>query len=205
MVASAHNFADDNTFSSFAKTIENLISILESESEIAINWFEDNYLSVSPGKFQAIITNKHKGNHTNQIINIDQKEIKAVSKVKLLGTEIDDKLNFNHHINNICKSASNQLKVFIRLKHLLGFEEKKLLVNTFVMSNFNYCSLVWNFSSAQSLNKIENIQKRALHFLLNLKILGNSKTQSSHFWNKKPKELRSENMEWLTLPYKNFR
>ena len=35
------------------------------------------------------------------------------------------------------------------------------------MSNFNYCSLVWNFSSAQSLNKIENLQKRALHFLLN--------------------------------------
>ena len=35
--------------------------------------------------------------------------------------------------------------------------------------------------------------------------LGNSKTQSSHFWNKKPKELRFENMECLTLPYRNFR
>ena len=35
------------------------------------------------------------------------------------------------------------------------------------MSNFNYCSLVWNFSSAQSLNKIENLQKRPLRFLLN--------------------------------------
>ena len=37
-----------------------------------------------------------------------------------------------------------------------------MLVNTFVMSNFNYCYLVWNFSSAQSLNKI-----RAIRFLLN--------------------------------------
>ena len=42
-----------------------------------------------------------------------------------------------------------------------------MLVNTFVKLNFNYCSLVWNFSSAQSLSKIENLQKRALHFLLN--------------------------------------
>ena len=42
-----------------------------------------------------------------------------------------------------------------------------MLVNTFVMSNFNYCSLVWDFCSAQSLNKIENRQKRALRFLLN--------------------------------------
>ena len=35
------------------------------------------------------------------------------------------------------------------------------------MSNFSYCSLVWSFFSAQSLNKIENLQKRALRFLLN--------------------------------------
>ena len=122
---------------------------------------------VNPGKFQAIIFDKHKGNHTIRTVNINQKEIKAVVKVKLLGIEIDGKLNFNHHINNICKSASNQLNALIRLKHLLGFKERKVLVNTFVMSNFNYCSLVWNFSSAQSLNKIENLQKRALRFLLN--------------------------------------
>ena len=55
----------------------------------------------------------------------------------------------------------------MRLKHLLGFEETKVLVNTFVMSNFNYCCLAWNFSIAQSLSKIENLQKRALYFLLN--------------------------------------
>ena len=51
---------------------------------------------VNSGKFQVIIFDKHKENHTSQIINIDQKKIKAVSKVKLSGIEIDNKLNFNH-------------------------------------------------------------------------------------------------------------
>ena len=55
----------------------------------------------------------------------------------------------------------------MRLKHLLGFEERKVQVNTFVMSNFNNYSLVWKFSNAQLLNKIENLQKRALRFYLN--------------------------------------
>ena len=123
LVASAHNFADDNTLSSFAKTIENLVSILESESEIAINRFKINHMIVNLGKFQAIIFDEHKGKSTNRTININQKEIKAVAKVKLLETEIDDKLNFNHHINNICKSASNQLNVLIKLKQLLRFKE----------------------------------------------------------------------------------
>ena len=94
LVASAHNFADDNTLSGFAKTIENLISILKSESEIAINWCKDNRIIMNSSKFQVIIFDKRKGNHTNQIINIDQKEIKAVSKVKLLVIEIDGKTKF---------------------------------------------------------------------------------------------------------------
>ena len=125
LVTSAHNFANDNTLSSFAKRIENLYSILESESEIATNWFKNKHMIVNPGKFQPIIFDKHKGNHTNRLININQKDIKVVAKVKLLGTEIDDKLNFNQHISNICKSASNQFNALIRLKHLLGFKERK--------------------------------------------------------------------------------
>ena len=52
MVASAHNFADDNTFSSFAKTMGNLISILDSESEITINWFKYNHTIVNPVNFK---------------------------------------------------------------------------------------------------------------------------------------------------------
>ena len=43
---------------------------------------------VNPGKFQTIIADKHKENHTDRIININQKETKAVAKVELLGIEI---------------------------------------------------------------------------------------------------------------------
>ena len=61
--------------------------------------------------------------------------------VKLLGVHIDDKLNFNEHINKICKSAGNQLNALIRLKSFLGLKEKEVVVNSFIYSNFNYCPL----------------------------------------------------------------
>ena len=47
----------------------------------------------------------------------------------------------------------------------LNFEGKKTLINSYFYSNFNYCPLVWMFSNAKSLNKIESLQKRTLHFL----------------------------------------
>ena len=98
-------------------------------------------------------------------MKLGDKIIKASSSVKLLGVQIDDQLNFNHHISNICRSAANQLNALIRLKRILGFEEKKTLINSYFYSNFNYCPLVWMFSSAKSLNKVESVEKRALRFL----------------------------------------
>ena len=49
----------------------------------------------------------------------------------------------------------------------MNFEEKKVLINSYFIANFNYCPLVWMLSSATSLKKIENLQKRALKFLCN--------------------------------------
>ena len=36
-----------------------------------------------------------------------------------------------------------------------------------MLSNFDYCPIVWFISSAKSLKKFENLQKRTLRFLQN--------------------------------------
>ena len=80
---------------------------------------------------------------------------------------MDDKLNFNLHISNLCRSAVNQLNALIRLKSYLSFNEKRVSISSYIISNSNYCPLVWIFSTAKSLNKIESLQKRVLRFLYN--------------------------------------
>ena len=64
-------------------------------------------------------------------------------------------------------SASNQLNDFIRLKSYLSFNAKRVLINSYIISNFNHCPLVLIFAAAKSENKIESLQKRALRFLCN--------------------------------------
>ena len=107
-----------------------------------------------------------KSTNVKERMNIGNEKIESLSAVKLLGTEIDDKLNFNNHINTICRSAANQLNALIRLRRFLGTEERKALVQSFVLSNFKYYPLVWMLSSVKSLNKKENLQKRALRSML---------------------------------------
>ena len=55
-----HNFADDNTLLSFAKTFGKLKEILESESESAIEWFNRNGVFANPDKFKAFFIDKKK-------------------------------------------------------------------------------------------------------------------------------------------------
>ena len=52
--ASVHNFADDNTLSSFTKSVTLLVEILMAESQNGIKWFSDNKMIVNPDKFKSI-------------------------------------------------------------------------------------------------------------------------------------------------------
>ena len=44
---------------------------------------------------------------------------------------------------------------------------RKIFINIFIWSNFNYCPFVWSISSTNSLLNEENLLKRALRFLHN--------------------------------------
>ena len=55
---SVHNFADDNTLSSFAKSVTFLVEILMAESQNPIKWFTENKVIVNPDKFKSFIIKK---------------------------------------------------------------------------------------------------------------------------------------------------
>ena len=85
-----------------------------------------------------------------QPLNINGVELTVESWVKLLGIEIDNKLNLEKHILSISKQASNRLNAICRLQTFMGHKEKGEMTNTFTWkphSNFSYDCLIWYFSS----------------------------------------------------------
>ena len=53
------------------------------------------------------------------------------------------------------------------MSSLLDAEKKRLLFNTVMKSHFNYCPLIWIFSSRRSNNLINRIHKRSLRTVYN--------------------------------------
>ena len=51
--ADLHNFADNNTVTAVAETIQDVINSLEVKTSNAIEWMNDNDMIANPNKFKA--------------------------------------------------------------------------------------------------------------------------------------------------------
>ena len=76
--ASVHNFVDDNTLCSFAKTLRGLVMILQSGCE-TINWLHNNKMMVNPDKFQVILLDKGRSDNANIEVEIGNENISSTS------------------------------------------------------------------------------------------------------------------------------
>ena len=52
-------------------------------------------MAVTKDRFQAIILYKRKRNHSDELVTVDNHQVKIVSSMKILGLQLDEKLNFN--------------------------------------------------------------------------------------------------------------
>jgi hypothetical protein len=159
------NYADDNTIVSYNSDLNILISHLSQDSNIAVKCFLDNGMQANPSKFQAIISHNYMRNF--KPIYVNDVEISPQLSVKLLGVTFDIGLTFDSHVSSLCKKASQQLNVLKRFSSLLSIKNKFRIYQTFILSNFNYCPVIWNFCSKRKAHLMEKIQERALRFTFN--------------------------------------
>ena len=160
-----YNYADDNSISVSHKELTNLSRQLQTEAEVTVQWFFDNALEANPTKFQGLLL---KGNKqaSEFSVSIRGQDIEFSKSITALGICIDENLTFDEHVNDICLKASRQISALQRLTGFIDMPGRKAIYNSFIVSNFNCCPLVWFFTSRESINKMQKIQERALRFVL---------------------------------------
>ena len=151
------NYADDNTSHSTNINLNKVLHDLQKMSDTLFKWFTDNLLKANPEKSHLIMTNS-----VLEIqINIGEMVISNSKCEKLLGTHIDNKLTFEPHVRSPCKKASQKLNAFARIACSLKFDQRKLILNAFIISQFSYAPVVWMFRNRKLNNHINRIHERA--------------------------------------------
>ena len=159
-----YNYADDNSLSTGALSLNDVISDLRHDGNICIEWFHNNGMQANADKFQFMLVSKQKLG-TQKICLADNTYIESVKQVKALGVTIDDKLTFTEHVSGMCRKAAKQLNALARIAKYLNVPSRRAIHQSFIASNFSYCPLVWHFCGKSNNKKIEKIHERSLRII----------------------------------------
>ena len=158
------NFADDNTLYACDDSIDSVLNRLNKDLGVALSWFKDNFMVANPAKFQVIFLGV---NDDSLGLNINGTLVKGSEQVKLLGVTLDNKLSFLPHIKDMCIKSNKKTKALLRVRNYLSPFKAKILCNSFILSIFNYCPIIWMFSNKEGNKLINSTHSKALRAMLN--------------------------------------
>ena len=155
------NYAGDNTpYSTGFKILDALIK-LGNAAETLLQWSKDNRMKVNPDTYHLLINNIKESFQ----IKIGNKTVSNSKYKKLLGVKVDHELIFNEHVSSLCKKASQKLNALSRITSCMTFDQRRLILNSFITSYFSYCPIVWMFHSRKLNERINHIHERALRIV----------------------------------------
>lgn len=162
-------YADDSTLYVAASTANELENILNDDLLRVKKWVDSNKLVLNIEKTKCIVLCSKWGGRLDPKLNvkIDDKEIEQVTEVKLLGVLIDSRMTWTSHINEMVKKMGRGMAAikYCR-KYLPGYLVKQLM-QAIVLSQMDYCSVVWSNTSENNLNKLQVVLNKAARIVLN--------------------------------------
>ena len=75
---------------------------------------------------------------------------------------MDNESKFSDHISKLRKKCNQKLHALARISKYLSEDKPKIIMKTFITSQFNYYPLVWMFHNRTMNNKINRLHERAL-------------------------------------------
>ena len=142
--------------------LNSLIKRLDHDSFLAIEWFENNNMKLNQDKCHLLVSGYK---NENVWANIGNETIWDKNKQKLQGLDIDRNLNFNEHASSLCKKVGNKLSVLARLSNFMSCKQRRILLKTFIESQFRYCLFIWMFHSRRVNNKINHLYESSLRIV----------------------------------------
>lgn len=78
---------------------------------------------------------------------------------------LDNKLNFQQHVSKIIQNSFYKLKIIYSYRHILSTKIKLLLCDSLILSNFNYCDVVYDqCTDGTDVKSIQRVQNACLCF-----------------------------------------
>ena len=130
-------------------------------------WITANKITVNPQKSLCLIIPPKKNHRISNIsINFNDSVIKINDTLKYLGITIDNKLNFEEHINALATKISRSLGVQCKLRrHILPKSALRNLYHSMIHPHLLYGITVWGNAFDKHLKRLATLQNKAVKLI----------------------------------------
>ena len=111
-------YADDNTPYTCSSNIEEVLENLQEALE-QLQWFSANHLVANAGKCHLLTSSKITNN-----IAISNTNVSSEQKVKLLGINLESRLNFDYHVNTLLIKANKKYHALARVCNCMNTNKR---------------------------------------------------------------------------------
>ena len=153
-------YADDSKIFSTIKNVSDSI-LLQNDLGNLHDWCKEWQLDLNLEKCQSI-TFTNKPNPLQFHYYLGDRELERVEEVSDLGITLTSDLNYDNHINTICKKAARMLGFIRRSCRDFQPDTLRQLYISLVRPMLEYASVVWSPHHANKIDRIERIQRAFL-------------------------------------------
>ena len=169
-------YADDTNLY-WESSVENINETLTRANSVTSNiseYCKNNCLRLNPDKCKfMILGTKPAIKKINDMqlgdLKINNKKMERVSEAKVLGITFDEVLSWRRQVNLCISRAMANFFSLVRYKKFLNKEAKIILCESIVLSQFNYCDLVYSSMDKYLKQKIQKVQNLCLRFIFDIK------------------------------------
>ena len=155
-------FADDTTLSITNDSYSQLVSDLNVELNRVTEWTTSNRLTINASKTNAIVfTNKNLPNIDHPIM-LGSHQLSVLDDCRFLGVQIDSKLDFKLHIDQITRKIARNTGIFFKIRNNLPLKARLDFYYGFVYPYLIYSVTVWGGTYGCHLSKLIVQQKRII-------------------------------------------
>ena len=152
--------ADDTTLHTSGKYIMQIRSNMQDSLDQVSNWCDNNHM-VKTKSMTIATRQKHQLSPLPLDLVLNRAKTDQVWEHRLLGITIDNKLRWDSHTNNVCKTVSRQVFLLSKLRYIVDIDTRKLFFNAHIKPHIDYASVVWDGCSdvlKKRLNSLKQIQ-----------------------------------------------
>ena len=163
-------YADDTVIYIEHNDVQIALQSMQSDLNNLMGWCTDNKVTINCKKNKYCIygmrANVRRSKSLDTILSLSNNRLDRVSSYKYLGFILDEHLNFNKHVSELCNIVSHKLFLMSKIRKFLTSQACITIFKTMVLSVIEYGDIIYTGTSARNLDRIDRLFYRGLRICL---------------------------------------